>query len=48
MGAVFGHSILEMDEPEHHAYRSILQQAFTRKAMERWEAELVAPAGRRA
>src|SRR4051812_36896804 len=26
MGEVFGHSILEMDEPEHKAYRSILQQ----------------------
>ena len=47
MGVVFGHSILEMDEPEHHAYRSLLQQAFTRKAMERWEAELVGAARRR-
>ena len=35
MGAVMGHTILEMDEPEHHAYRSLIQQAFTRKAMER-------------
>ncbi|MDQ6697605.1 MAG: cytochrome P450, partial [Actinomycetota bacterium] len=43
MGVVFGHSILEMDPPEHHAYRSILQQAFTRRAMDRWETELVAP-----
>ena len=43
MGVVFGHSILEMDPPEHHAYRSILQQAFTRRSMERWEDELVAP-----
>ncbi len=43
MGEVFGHSILEMDEPEHKAYRSILQQAFTRKAMQRWEVELVRP-----
>ena len=43
MGEVFGHSILEMDEPEHHAYRSLVQQAFTRKAMERWETELVGP-----
>jgi len=43
MGLVMGHSILEMDEPEHHAYRSLIQQAFTRKAMERWEEELVAP-----
>ncbi len=43
MGVVFGHSILEMDPPEHHAYRAILQQAFTRRAMQRWEVELVAP-----
>ena len=43
MGAVMGHTILEMDEPEHHAYRSLIQQAFSRKAMEVWEAELVAP-----
>ena len=43
MGAVFGRSILEMDEPEHHTYRAVLQKAFTRKAMERWETELVGP-----
>jgi cytochrome P450 len=36
-----GHTILEMDEPEHHAYRSLIQQAFSRKAMELWESELV-------
>jgi cytochrome P450 len=38
-----GHSILEMDEPEHRAYRGLIQQAFTRKAMVRWESELVRP-----
>jgi cytochrome P450 len=43
MGAVFGHSILEMDEPEHRTYRGLIQQAFTRKAMEWWETELVEP-----
>ena len=43
MGLVMGHSILEMDEPEHHDYRSLIQQAFTRKAMDRWEVELVGP-----
>jgi cytochrome P450 len=43
IGMVMGHTILEMDEPEHHAYRGLVQQAFTRKAMERWETELVAP-----
>jgi cytochrome P450 len=43
MGAVMGHTILEMDEPEHHAYRSLIQQAFSRKAMEAWETDLVGP-----
>jgi len=43
IGLLMGHSILEMDEPEHHRYRSLIQQAFTRKAMERWEAEIVRP-----
>lgn len=43
MGLVMGHSILEMDEPEHHRYRTLIAQAFTRKAMDRWEAELVRP-----
>jgi cytochrome P450 len=43
MGLVMGHSILEMDEPEHNRYRQLIQQAFTRKAMERWETELVQP-----
>jgi cytochrome P450 len=43
IGLLFGHSILEMDEPEHHSYRSLIQQAFTRKAMESWEADIVRP-----
>jgi cytochrome P450 len=43
MGLVMGHSILEMDEPEHRTYRALIQQAFTLKAMEKWERELVAP-----
>src|SRR3954465_161211 len=41
MGKVLGHSILEMDGPEHHLYRGLVQQAFSRKAMETWERELV-------
>ncbi|HEY5077961.1 MAG TPA: cytochrome P450 [Acidimicrobiia bacterium] len=41
MGKVLGHSILEMDEPEHHVYRGLVQQAFSRKAMDTWERELV-------
>jgi cytochrome P450 len=43
MGLVMGHSILEMDEPEHTAYRGLIQQAFTRKAMEQWERCVVRP-----
>jgi cytochrome P450 len=43
IGAVMGHTILEMDEPEHHTYRGLVQQAFSRKAMQRWEAEAVIP-----
>jgi cytochrome P450 len=43
MGLVMGHSILEMDEPEHHRYRNLLQQVFSQKAMERWERDLVGP-----
>lgn len=42
MGPLMGRSILEMDEPEHHRYRALVQQAFTRKAMERWETQAVA------
>jgi cytochrome P450 len=41
IGAVMGHTILEMDEPEHHTYRALVQQAFSRKAMDQWEHELV-------
>lgn len=43
IGLVFGHTILEMDEPEHTTYRKILQQAFTRRALDRWEHEAVRP-----
>jgi cytochrome P450 len=41
IGAVMGHTILEMDEPEHHTYRGLVQQAFSRKAMEIWERDVV-------
>jgi cytochrome P450 len=43
VGLVMGHSILEMDDPEHHRYRTLIQQAFTLKAMEHWETALVGP-----
>lgn len=43
MGPVMGHSILEMDAPEHSRYRSLIQTAFTKRALERWEKDLVRP-----
>jgi cytochrome P450 len=43
IGLVMGHTILEMDEPEHHRYRSLLREAFTLGAMRRWEAAIVRP-----
>ena len=43
MGLVMGHTILEMDEPEHQRHRAVIQQAFTKKALSRWETDLVEP-----
>jgi cytochrome P450 len=43
MELVMGHTILNMDEPEHRAYRGVIQQAFSRSALARWEQELVRP-----
>lgn len=43
MGLVMGHSILEMDEPEHRGYRNLIKQAFTLRAMEKWERDIVKP-----
>ena len=43
MGLVMGRTILEMDEPEHSRYRGLIQKAFTKRALDRWERELVRP-----
>ncbi len=43
MGQVMGHTILEMDGQEHLRYRALISRAFTRRALERWERELVRP-----
>ena len=43
MGIVMGHTILEMDAPEHGRYRGLLQKAFTRKAIDRWGEDLIGP-----
>lgn len=43
MGIVMGRTILQMDEPDHFRYRALIQKAFSRKALRRWEHELVRP-----
>jgi len=43
MGLVMGPNILVMDEPEHGRFRSLIQMAFSKKALERWETDLVRP-----
>ncbi len=43
IGLVLGHSILEMDEPEHARSRGVIQQAFSKRALEHWEHDLVRP-----
>jgi cytochrome P450 len=43
LGPVLGRTILEMDDPEHRAYRALVQQAFSRKAMEQWQTEVIRP-----
>lgn len=39
--APVGETILGMDPPRHRRYRELLQSAFTRKEMDRWEREFV-------
>ncbi len=43
MGTVMGPNILVMDEPEHGRYRRLIQSAFGKQALERWERDLVRP-----
>jgi cytochrome P450 len=43
MGQVMGHTILAMDGQEHLRYRALISRAFTKRALERWERELVRP-----
>jgi cytochrome P450 len=43
MGPVMGRTILEMDAPEHMRHRALIQKAFTKKAIDGWERELIAP-----
>ncbi len=43
IGKIFGHSILEMDPPEHTRFRALVQQAFSRRSLEVWRERLVVP-----
>jgi cytochrome P450 len=43
MGIVMGHTILEMDGQEHIRHRALISRAFTRRALERWERDVVRP-----
>jgi cytochrome P450 len=43
MGVVMGHSILEMDEPEHFKYRALLESVFSKRAMQQWEVDVITP-----
>jgi cytochrome P450 len=41
MGMLMGHTILEMDEPEHRLHRSLVSHAFRQKVLAHWEETLV-------
>jgi cytochrome P450 len=41
MGPVMGRTMLEMDGPEHRAYRLLVTPAFRQRILERWRTELV-------
>jgi cytochrome P450 len=42
VGMVMGRTILQMDEPEHRAVRTLVAGSFRSKVLERWEEDLVA------
>jgi cytochrome P450 len=41
LGEVIGRTILEMDPPEHRRFRLLLQGAFSRREVERWESGFI-------
>ena len=43
IGAVMGHMILGMDDPEHRMHRNLVAHAFREKALARWEPDLIVP-----
>jgi cytochrome P450 len=40
---MMGLTMIQMDSPEHRRYRGLVSQAFSRRAMQTWEAELARP-----
>jgi cytochrome P450 len=40
---IIGRTILEMDAPDHYRYRMLIQPAFTKAEIDRWEHEFVRP-----
>ncbi len=42
VGMVMGRTILQMDEPEHRAVRTLVASSFRSKMLARWEEDLVA------
>jgi cytochrome P450 len=43
MGVVMGHTILEMDAPEHLHHRALVAQAFRPKVLAEWERDVIQP-----
>lgn len=43
IGQVLGHTILEMDEPEHRRSRRLISAAFASRTVERWRDSVVRP-----
>jgi cytochrome P450 len=41
--AFVGPTVIGMDEPEHNRMRMLLKDAFSKKAMRRWEADIILP-----
>lgn len=41
MGPVMGHTILEMDAPEHPRHRQLAARAFRTRILEKWRADLI-------
>jgi cytochrome P450 len=43
LAPAMGHTILSMDDPEHRRYRALVQQAFSKSALVRWQSKLITP-----